>query len=140
MHIFKGSGVALITPFKKSNSNLKCSEIDYDTLEKLIEYQIENKTDAIIICGTTGEASTLSYQEHIKCIKRCIEIVNKRIPVIAGVGSNDTRNAINLSLSAKKLGSDALLIVTPYYNKTSQDGLIYGYYGKIANIGLVIII
>ena len=133
MSIFKGSGVALITPFKKSNANSYGSEIDYDTLEKLIEYHISNNTDAIIICGTTGEASTLTYYEHINCIKRCIEIVNKRIPVIAGVGNNDTKTAINLAVIAAQLKSDGLLVVTPYYNKTNQDGLINAYYGKIAN-------
>lgn len=140
MSIFTGSGVALITPFKKS-SDIRGNRIDYETLEKLIEYQIENNTDAIIICGTTGEAATMSYQEKISCIKRCVEIVNKRIPVIAGVGNNDTRTAINLSLSSKKLGVDALLIVTPYYNKTSQEGLINAYYGKIAsNVNIPIIL
>ena len=125
MEIFKGSGVALVTPFDKYGN------VDYETLKKLIDFQIENETDAIIICGTTGESSTLSYEEHQKCIQTCIEHVNKRIPVIAGTGSNCTKSAITMSKEAEQLGADGLLIVTPYYNKTTQKGLI-NHYSKIA--------
>lgn len=126
MSIFKGSGVALITPFKENG------EIDFETLKNLVEFQIENGTDSIIICGTTGESSTLSDEEHIKCIEACVKYVNGRIPVIAGTGSNDTKTAVMLSKEAEKVGVDGLLCVTPYYNKTSQDGL-KRYYGKIAD-------
>lgn len=130
MSIFEGSGVAIITPFKiDENGN---NVIDYDRLEKLIEFQIANKTDAIIICGTTGESSTLSFEEHDECIRRCIDIVNKRVPVIAGTGANNTLEAIRLSKKAEENGADGLLIVTPYYNKTNQDGLKY-HYGQIAD-------
>lgn len=126
MSIFKGSGVALITPFKENG------EIDFETLKNLVEFQIENGTDSIIICGTTGESSTLSDEEHIKCIETCVKYVNGRIPVIAGTGSNDTKTAVMLSKEAEKVGADGLLCVTPYYNKTSQEGL-KRYYEKIAN-------
>lgn len=126
MEIFKGSGVALVTPFDKNGN------IDYKALKRLIDFQIENGTDSIIICGTTGESSTLSYEEHNKCIETCIEYVNGRIPVIAGTGSNCTKSAIKLSKEAESMGADGLLIVTPYYNKTTQQGLI-NHYTKIAN-------
>lgn len=116
--IFSGSGVALITPFDK------CGEIAWDELEKLVEFQIENGTDAIIACGTTGEAATMTSEEHLKTIEFIIQKVNGRIPVIAGTGSNDTKFCVELSLEAKSLGADGLLLVTPYYNKTSQKGLI----------------
>ena len=119
--IFKGAGVALITPMKNDGS------VDYETLEKLIEFQIENKTDAIISCGTTGESATLSQSEHKKVIEFTIKKVNSRIPVIAGSGSNNTSTALELSKEAESLGADGLLIVTPYYNKTSQSGLIKHY-------------
>ncbi len=125
MSKFIGSGVAIITPFKKDSS------IDYDAFEKLIEFQIENKTDAIIVCGTTGEASTLSKKEHLEVVKFCGEKVNKRVPVIAGSGKNNTREAIEVSQECEKLGVDGLLVVTPYYNKATQKGLI-NYYTKIA--------
>lgn len=125
MKLFKGSGVALVTPFDKKGN------VDYETLKKLIDFQIENKTDCIIICGTTGEASTLTHEEHLKCIETCLEHVNGRIPVIAGTGSNCTKSAIKLSKEASKIGVDGLLIVTPYYNKTTQQGLI-NHYTKIA--------
>lgn len=120
--IFKGAGVALITPMKNDGS------VDYETLEKLIEFQIENKTDAIISCGTTGESATLSQNEHKKVIEFTINKVNGRIPVIAGSGSNNTSTALELSKEAESLGADGLLIVTPYYNKTSQSGLIKHYF------------
>ena len=125
MELFKGSGVALVTPFKKDGS------IDYIVLRKLIDYQIENNTDAIIITGTTGESATLSYMEHLSVIEECINHVNGRIPVIAGTGSNCTKSAINMSKEAENLGADGLLIVTPYYNKTTQNGLI-NHYSKIS--------
>lgn len=117
MTIFKGSGVALITPFTDEG------EIDFKKLEELLEYHVKNNTDAIIITGTTGEASTMNDKEHLATIKFAVDIINKRIPVIAGTGSNDTRHGINLSIEAEKLGVDGLLQVTPYYNKTSQKGL-----------------
>lgn len=116
MSVFKGSGVAIVTPFLNG-------KIDYESMKNLIEYQISNGTDAIIVCGTTGEASTLSYKEQIECIKKCVEIVNGRVKVIAGSGSNCTKSAVNLSKEIEKLGVDALLVVTPYYNKATQEGL-----------------
>lgn len=116
--IFTGSGVAIITPMNQDGS------INYAELEKLIEFQIQNGTDAIITCGTTGESATMSHEEHCKVIEFTVEKVNKRVPVIAGTGSNDTAYAIKLSQEAEKLGADALLVVTPYYNKASQHGLI----------------
>lgn len=125
MYLFKGSGVALVTPFNKDGS------IDYESLKNLIEFQIKNNTDAIIICGTTGESATLSYEEHNKLIEKCVEYVNGRTKVIAGTGSNCTKSAINLSKTAESIGVDGLLIVTPYYNKTTQNGLI-NHYTKIA--------
>ena len=115
--LFKGSGVALITPFNQDGS------IDYQSLRKLIEFQIENQTDAIIINGTTGESATLSFAEQSALIEFTIKQVDGRIPVIAGTGSNDTHKMIKLSQEAERLGADGLLIVTPYYNKTSQTGL-----------------
>ena len=118
MAIFKGAGVAITTPFKENG------EVDYDMFREQIEYQVKNGTDAIIVCGTTGEASCLSHEEHLDCIKFCAEVVNKRIPVIAGTGSNCTETAIYLSQEAEKYGVDALLVVTPYYNKATQKGLI----------------
>ena len=124
MSLFKGSGVALVTPFKNN-------EIDFESMKNLIEYQISNGTDAIIICGTTGEASTLSYDEQIECIKKCVEFVGGRVKVIAGTGSNCTKSAINLSKKAEMVGADGLLVVTPYYNKATQKGLVK-YYSDIA--------
>lgn len=119
--IFKGSGVALVTPFNKDG------EVDYKKLKELIDFQIENKTDAIIICGTTGESATLSESEHKKVIEECMSHVRGRIPVIAGTGSNNTKTAIELSKEAEGMGADGLLIVTPYYNKPTQDGLFKHY-------------
>lgn len=126
MEIFKGSGVALVTPFDKSGN------VDYETLKKLIDFQIENGTDAIIICGTTGESATLSYEEHKKVIETCISHVKGRIPVIAGTGSNCTKAALKMSQEAEGMGADGLLIVTPYYNGTTEKGLI-NHYTTIAN-------
>lgn len=117
MAIFTGSGVAIITPMKENK------EVDYESLERLIEFQVENGTDAIIICGTTGEASTLTHEEHIECIRVTVEKTNKRVPVIAGTGSNCTDTALYLSKEAQKIGADGVLLVTPYYNKATQSGL-----------------
>ena len=119
--IFKGAGVALVTPMNSDGS------VNYDELEKLIEFQIKNGTDAIISCGTTGESATLSSQERNNLIEFTVKKVGRRIPVIAGTGCNNTKQALENSLSAEKLGVDGLLIVTPYYNKTSQSGLIKHY-------------
>lgn len=118
MAVFKGAGVAIVTPFTKNY------EVDYEKLGELIEYQISEGTDSIIICGTTGEASTLTHEEHLECIRYTVEKVNKRVPVIAGTGSNCTETAVYLSQEAEKYGADALLVVTPYYNKATQKGLI----------------
>lgn len=126
MAIFTGSGVAIVTPFKENK------EVDFDQLRSMIDFQIENKTDSIIICGTTGEASTLSHEEHLECIKVCVKHVAKRVPVIAGTGSNCTETAVFLSKKAEKYGADALLVVTPYYNKATQNGLIQ-HFKEIAN-------
>ena len=133
MAIFKGAGVAITTPF------LANGEVDYDTFRDQIEYQIQNGTDAIIVCGTTGEASCLSHEEHLDCIKFCVEVVNKRIPVIAGTGSNCTETAIYLSTEAEKYGVDGLLVVTPYYNKATQKGLIEHYTMVAESVKLPII-
>lgn len=117
MAVFKGAGVAIVTPFKEDG------DIDFESFASMIEYQIANHTDAIIVCGTTGEASTLSHEEHLECIQFVVEKVNKRVPVIAGTGSNCTKTAIYLSTEAEKYGADALLVVSPYYNKATQKGL-----------------
>ncbi len=122
--VFKGSGTAIITPFTDTGVN-------YEELKKMIEFQIKEGTDSIIICGTTGEASTMSDQEKKETIKFTVDTVNKRIPVIAGTGGNDTKKVIEMSKYAESVGVDALLIVTPYYNKTTQEGLIK-HYEKIA--------
>lgn len=119
--IFTGAGVAIVTPMNADGS------VNYAALGELIEMQIAGGTDAIIICGTTGESSTLTDEEHRECIRYTIEKVNKRVPVIAGTGSNDTAYAIELSKDAEEMGADALLVVTPYYNKTSQRGLVAHY-------------
>ena len=122
---FTGSGVAIITPFDGSKTN-------YDELGNLIEYHIANKTDAIIICGTTGEASTMPDAEHLEAIRFTVEKTAGRIPVIAGTGSNDTAHAIELTKKAEELGADGILSVTPYYNKTTQKGLV-AHFTAIAN-------
>lgn len=116
--IFTGSAVAIITPMNADGS------INYEKLGELIDFQIENSTDAIVICGTTGEASTMSDEEHLECIRFTVERTAKRVPVIAGTGSNDTKYAVELSKEAEAVGADGLLLVTPYYNKTTQRGLI----------------
>ena len=118
MALFEGAGVALITPFKDNG------EVNYEKLEELLEEQIAGGTDSIVICGTTGEASTMTHEEHLSVIKYTCEVVNKRIPVVAGTGSNCTETAIYLSKEAEKFGADGLLLVSPYYNKATQNGLI----------------
>jgi dihydrodipicolinate synthase len=125
MAIFEGSGVAIITPFSVDGS------VNYNKLDELIEYHCANQTDSIIICGTTGESSTLSEEEHLECIKFAIERTKGRVPVVAGTGSNSTATAIKMSVSATQFGADGLLIVTPYYNKCTQAGLI-AHYSAIA--------
>lgn len=119
--LFTGAGVAIVTPFAEDGS------VNFEALGNLIEMQIKNETDAIIICGTTGEASTLTDDEQIETIKFTVDKVNKRVPVIAGAGSNDTRHGIDLCKRCEQVGADGLLIVTPYYNKTTQKGLIKYY-------------
>ncbi len=126
MALFKGAGVAIVTPFNEKN------EVNYEKLGELIEFQLSNGTDSIIICGTTGEASTLTHEEHLECIKYTVKRVNKRVPVIAGTGSNCTDTAIYLSKEAEEHGADGLLVVTPYYNKATQKGLI-AHFTAIAN-------
>lgn len=121
MAIFTGAGVALVTPFHADGS------VNYDKLDELIDYHCENGTDSIVICGTTGEASTLSEEEHMECIKFAIERTKKRLPVIAGTGSNATYTTIDMSREAVEYGADGLLLVTPYYNKATQQGLIAHY-------------
>lgn len=121
MAIFEGAGVALVTPFTESG------EVNYPKLTELLEEQIAGGTDAIISCGTTGESSTMSHEEHIQVIRHTCQVVNGRIPVIAGTGSNCTREAIHLSMEAEKAGADGLLLVTPYYNKGTQKGLMAHY-------------
>ncbi len=121
MAIFKGAGVAIVTPFKEDES------IDYDRLDELIDFHCENGTDSIIICGTTGESATMTEEEHLECVKFTIERTKGRIPVIAGTGSNCTRTAVEMSKEAESYGADGLLLVTPYYNKATQAGLIAHY-------------
>ena len=121
MAIFKGAGVAIVTPMHEDG------KVNYEKLEELLEYQIANSTDAIIICGTTGESSTMTHGEHLQTIKFAIDKVAGRVPVIAGTGSNCTETAIMMSQEAASYGADALLIVTPYYNKATQKGLIRHY-------------
>ncbi|MBT1073259.1 4-hydroxy-tetrahydrodipicolinate synthase [Pelotalea chapellei] len=123
--MFKGSIVAIVTPFKNGT-------VDEETLRQLVEFQIENGTDAIVPCGTTGESSTLDYDEHDRVIEIVIQQVNKRVPVIAGTGSNSTREAIEMTQHAKELGADGCLLVTPYYNKPTQEGL-YRHYTAVAD-------
>ncbi len=118
MSVFTGAGVAIVTPMNADGS------VNYEKLAELLEFQINNQTDSIIICGTTGEAATLSEQEHIDVVKFCVDQVKGRIPVIAGTGSNCTASAVELSVKAEQTGADALLCVTPYYNKATQSGLV----------------
>ncbi len=117
MSIFTGAGVALITPMHEDGS------INYEEMERIVNDQIANGTDAIIVCGTTGEASTMSHEEHIETIKTCVDMTKKRVPVIAGTGSNCTSTAVYLSKEARNAGADGVLVVSPYYNKATQAGL-----------------
>ncbi len=121
MPVFQGAGVAIVTPFKDNG------DVAYDKFADQIDYQIEHGTDAIVVCGTTGESACLSEEEHLDVIRFCVKHVAKRVPVVAGTGSNCTRTAVYLSEEAEKAGADALLLVTPYYNKTTQAGLIDHY-------------
>lgn len=132
--IFEGSGVAIVTPMNSDGT------VNYKVFDELIEFHIKNKTDAIVVCGTTGESPTLEYKEHCELIRHCVKSVAKRIPVIAGTGSNDTKHALELSLEAQKAGVDAILSVTPYYNKASQSGLIKHYTYIADGIDLPIIL
>ncbi len=125
MAIFTGSGVAIVTPFHADGS------INYNKLEELIDFHCNNGTDSIVICGTTGESATMTEAEHVDCIKKAVEFTRGRIPVVAGTGSNCTKTAIELSKEAVEAGADGLLIVTPYYNKCTQQGLV-GHYTAIA--------
>lgn len=133
MTLFNGSGVAIITPFKDNG-------IDFEKLGELIDWQITQGTDAIIICGTTGENSTMSSFEHKEAISFAVKNVNKRVPVIAGTGSNNTQHALEMSIYAQKVGADGLLIVTPYYNKTTQKGLIKHYNTIADRVNIPIIV
>ena len=125
MSIFTGSCVALVTPFKPDGS------VNFEKLIELTDYHLAHKTDALLICGTTGEASTISDEDQVECVRLVAKHVNKKIPVIAGAGSNDTAHAVELGVACEKAGADALLLVTPYYNKTTQRGLV-AHYTKIA--------
>ena len=115
--IFTGSAVAIVTPFRAGS-------IDFNAFDRLVERQIQGGTDAIVVCGTTGEAATLNYDERMALIERCVRIVDRRVPVIAGSGTNNTASSVALSKAAQSAGVDALLTVTPYYNKASQNGLV----------------
>ena len=133
MAIFTGAGVAIVTPFNEDGS------INYDRLDELIEFHCAHKTDSIVICGTTGESATMTEEEHMQCVKFTIDRVNKRVPVIAGTGSNCTRTAIDMSKEASEYGADGLLLVTPYYNKATQKGLIQHYTAVAKSVDLPII-
>lgn len=134
MALFTGSGVAIVTPFNDDSS------INFEVFKQLIEFQIENKTDAIIVCGTTGEPSTMSVDEHLEAVRFAVSTVNKRVPVIAGAGSNDTAHAVSLCRESQKLGADGVLLATPYYNKTTQKGLIAHYQRIAASIDIPMIL
>lgn len=126
MAVFTGAGVAIVTPFKENG------DVNYEKFAELVEFQIQNGTDAIIVCGTTGEASTLTHEEHLDVVKYCVEKVAGRVPVVAGTGSNCTQTAVYLSQEAEKYGADAVLLVTPYYNKATQKGL-YSHFKTVAD-------
>ena len=134
MAIFTGAGVAIVTPFHADGS------INYDKLEELIDYQCNHGTDSIVICGTTGESPTLSEAEHMECVKMAVEFTKGRLPVVAGTGSNSTATAIELSKAAEEAGADGLLMVTPYYNKATQDGLVQHYTAVANEVKLPIIL
>lgn len=131
--LFKGAGSAIPTPFDENGVNI-------EELKRFLEFQIENKIDALIVCGTTGESSTMTREEKIEVIKCSLEVSNGRVPVIAGTGSNNTKEAIKMSKIAEDLGVDGVLLVTPYYNKTTQDGLIAHYKLIADNINIPIIL
>lgn len=133
MALFTGSGVAIVTPFNEDGS------VNFDALEKMIDFQIENHTDAIIICGTTGEASTLTDDEQIETVACAVKAAGGRVPVIAGAGSNDTKHGCELCRRSEKAGVDGLLIVTPYYNKTTQKGLVEYYKAMAGSVDIPII-
>lgn len=134
MTLFKGSGVAIITPFNEDN------KVNFKKLEELLEWHVESGTDAIVICGTTGEASTMSESEKKDTIKFTVDVIKKRIPVIAGTGSNNTLSAINMSKWAESIGVDGLLVITPYYNKTTQKGIIEHFKAIDSNVNTPIIV
>ncbi|WP_325228716.1 4-hydroxy-tetrahydrodipicolinate synthase [Oscillibacter sp.] len=131
--IFTGSAVAIITPFKDGG-------VDFETLGDLLDFQLENGTDAVVVCGTTGEASAMTYQERSEAVAFCVRHVGGRVPVIAGSGSNSTENAVTLSQEAERRGADALLVVTPYYNKATQAGLLRHYRRLADAVSLPIIL
>lgn len=133
MSIFTGAGVAIITPFHADGS------INYEKLEELVDFHCENGTDSIVICGTTGEASTMTEEEHMECIRTTIEFAKGRIPIIAGTGSNCTRTACDMSKEAGEAGADGVLVVTPYYNKATQEGLV-AHYTEVAKAAKVPVI
>jgi len=132
--IFKGCATAIVTPFDENDN------INFDEFKRLVDFQIDNKIDGIVICGTTGEASTLSKEEKEELIKYCVKVVNKRVPVVAGVGCNNTKTVIENEVYAEKVGADGLLVVTPYYNKTTQKGLVEHYKTIAENTSLPIIL
>ncbi len=134
MTLFKGAGTALVTPFCKDGS------VDYEALERILEQQVAGGSDAVIICGTTGEPSTMTIEERLECIAFAVKIIKHRIPVIAGTGGNCTRDVISMSQKAQKLGVDGLLVVTPYYNKATQKGLYEHYMAVAKSVTLPIII
>lgn len=134
MSIFTGAGVALITPMHEDGS------VNYEEMERIVNDQILNGTDAIIVCGTTGEASTMTHEEHIETIKACVDMAKKRVPVIAGTGSNCTSTAVYLSKEAQNAGADGVLVVSPYYNKATQEGLKKHFTEVAKNIDLPVIL
>lgn len=134
MSIFKGSGVAIVTPFNEDYS------INYEKLNELIDFHVENKTDAIIIGGTTGETSTMDIEEHVELVRRCCEYTGRRLPVIAGAGSNSTREAVELAVRSQEAGADGLLVVTPYYNKGNNEGFIRHYKEIASRVDIPIIL
>lgn len=132
--VFKGAGVAIVTPFNPDGS------VNFDCLGRLIDFQIENGTDSIVVCGTTGECATLTKDERMKCVEFTVNRVNGRVPVVAGSGSNVTSSAVELTREVEKLGADAALVVTPYYNKASQEGLVRHYTAVADSTGIPLIV
>lgn len=133
MSLFKGSGVAIVTPFNERG-------VDFEKLKELLDWQVKNGTDAIIVCGTTGEASTMSEAEKKETIKFTVEVVNKRIPVIAGTGTNNTAASVAMSKWAESIGVDGLLVITPYYNKTTQKGLVEHFKAIAESVNIPIVL